>query len=152
MHLVQRTGRVAAHDGHSVRISFDKLGDCANCKLGFGCGIGPVVGMMKSSCEMYLSAADPKVENLAPGDVVSVGIDARQLALQALLTYLLPLIGLVLGGLCAVLIVPRPDDLNIGIGALAGMIVAYLGICAARYSFDLDIALQPQILRRSIGR
>ena len=148
--LVQRTGRVVAHDGYSVRIAFNRLSDCANCESGFGCGIGPVVGMMKSTCVIRLSTADPAVAVLSAGDRVCVGINARQLTVQVLLVYLLPVIGLLVGAVCAGTFVPGASDLDVGIGALVGLFGTYLGARGLRVSLDLDTALQPRIAQRLV--
>ena len=150
--LLERTGRVISNDGHAVRIAFEKLGDCANCRTGSGCGIGPVLGMNGSSCLMRLGAEQPDADRLAPGDLVRIGVNARQLTVHVLLVYLLPLAGLAGGAVCAGAIEQGPNDLAVGIGAIAGLLCAYIGARALRYFVDLDTGLQPNIKRLSVGR
>jgi len=81
-----------------VRVGFDRLEHCQRCLQGEGCGAGLFSQLfVPRSATLWLrSSQDWRV-----GSRIRVGLPPRQLMLAALTLYGLPLVGMLVGMICA---------------------------------------------------
>ena len=115
--LYQR-GKVAGLDGSTAHIIFEPLGGCAVCAG--GCGLAALVTMISTGQRAALRVGVGTQSQLAVGDVVRVGIDARRLLRLIFATYLLPLIGMLAGAVAVTTLTPATGDVGALSGAAAG--------------------------------
>jgi len=115
--LYQR-GKVAGLDGDTAHIVFEPLDGCAACAG--GCGLAPLATLIGSRRRAALRIGGGAQSELAVGDVVRVGIDARPLLRLIFATYLSPLIGMVVGAVAVTMLTPATGDVGALSGAVAG--------------------------------
>lgn len=113
-------GVVLAVDSGRARIAVD-TGGCASCGHGGSCGIGRLAAARRRTVvEVAATGA------WRPGTRVSLQLDEAQLALGAVLGYLLPALGLLAGALAGDAL--GGTDASVAAGAAAGAAVVLLAL------------------------
>ncbi len=113
-----QSGRIVRLEDGIARIVFSPPAGCASC-AGGGCGIVLLGAPGNSGCRVV--QIDVRAQpDLAVGDPVRVGIDARRLLKLVCITYLSPLLGLLAGYAVLTALAPASGDLGAMSGVLAG--------------------------------
>ena len=140
---LQQTGRISAVTAGQAEIVFDSLAGCAGCQG--KCGIALVVELLSKDRRNRMRLA---VESdLATGDRVRVSIAASRLLLLVGLTYLLPIVGLVLGAVMASAWWPAAGDAAALAGALLGAALAVIPALVLRRQQPSPSWLGAQVMR-----
>lgn len=121
--LYQR-GRVLRLDRGAAHIDFESLGGCSACTSGDGCGIAVIASMTRAGSRTALRVETGSRPNVAVGDLVQVGIDARRLLQLVFETYCVPLIGIASGAVAVSLLLPDTGDAGALLGSVGGGLVA----------------------------
>ena len=142
--MIEETGTVIAEEGSGVWIQVAGEGACPRCREGGGCGQQSMARLLGDRVRRVL--VDNSI-GARIGDRVLMGVEPHALVMASVVTYLLPLIGLILGALVADAAGTGGDGVTIA-GALAGGAVA---VAAGRYlnhRTALGARLRPRLLRR----
>lgn len=126
-----RTGQVIAREARGLLVCFERLAACESCKA---------CGRDGKDTSAYVQG------EAQVGDRVEVEMPEAQVLKASLLTYLLPLCGLLLGLLAGSLIKPMNELLMVGLGLLF-MGVSLVGLRAADRRLFKRRAWQPRVLR-----
>ena len=139
--MITETGRVVALHGEQAWIETINAGSCAKCSLQAACG------------QRLLSAAFGRtrhlVVNIAAGQTlrvdarVEVGIPETGLLKAAVLAYLVPLLGLLLGATGGQQLAGEGGAV---LGAVGGLVLALAGVRLLLNSSRLNIS-EPKLLR-----
>jgi|GEM_PF-6423050 len=113
-----QSGRIVRLEDGIAHIAFAPPVGCASC-AGGGCGIALLAGPGNSGCRVVQVDVRAQPE-LAVGDPVRVGIDARRLLKLVCITYVLPLLGLLAGYAVLTTLAPASGEPGAISGALAG--------------------------------
>ncbi len=120
--LFQR-GRVVSLDGTTAQIAFESVGGCAACHGGQGCGLATFAALFATPDQSVLAVRFSAPLELAIGDAVRVGINARRLLQLTVATYLGPLVGIGIGAVAGSTLVPAAGDLAAVVGAVVGALL-----------------------------
>jgi sigma-E factor negative regulatory protein RseC len=116
---------------------------CERCASGKGCG-GGVLGALLGD-RLHKIKVTSHIPGLKVGDQVELGMSAADLLGAAMLVYLLPLSGLLLGALAGGVLAGFSNDMVTIFGALAGLALG--GLVTRRINHAKRWSLQPKILR-----
>jgi sigma-E factor negative regulatory protein RseC len=119
---------------------------CRRCAEGRGCG-GDVLGRLLGDRlrEVRVRTGDLA---LCQGDEVLIGVDERTLLGASFVMYLLPLLAMLAGGLCAAGLWPASGEPGVMLGAGGGFVAGLA--CARRYgrSRRADARFEPRVIAR----
>ena len=121
-------GTVASAAQGSALIEVDGKPACDACAKHVGCGLGPVMTLFGSGRARTLVVPDPWPQRLTTGDRVRISLPATSLTGYAVLSYGMPLVGLVGGAILAVAVIPSAGDGVAILGAVIGALVVSLSI------------------------
>ncbi len=127
MTVISQAAEVVAVDSMSVRLSACEKKGCASCHLAGGCGQGLWARWLTSSSTTTFELPHPGFE-LHPGDRVELVVLPTDMMKAALLQFLLPLLGLLLGALMA----EQAGMASLLWTALSGLLGLVLGLLLAR--------------------
>ncbi|NLD52444.1 MAG: SoxR reducing system RseC family protein [Clostridiales bacterium] len=125
-----RTGRVTREAQHGVEVCFERLAACHGCNA---------CGREKKSTTVFVYG------KASVGDTVSVEMPDAQVLRASLLTYLLPLAGL-LGGLMAGSAVASGKDGVVVLSGLVGLAISVLLLKEVDRRLAKRTAWQPRIV------
>jgi sigma-E factor negative regulatory protein RseC len=121
--MLYQRGIVAEIRGQMARVEFIRSGSCGGCSGNQGCGLGPLLAMLRParphSLEIDISCGGASA--LKVGDTVRIAMAGNQLLKIVSLAYLLPLLGMLSGALLASRAVPDAADIGVLAGALSGL-------------------------------
>ena len=132
--MLERAGTIVHRNATRVEVRLDAVNTCAGCAATGGCGIGPLVNLLRrrpEACVLELAVA----ADLQVGDRVRVRLAAPSVLRAATVAYGLPLAGIFCGASLAAALAPSAIDGWAAGGALAGLAVGlFLGRRLARQS------------------
>lgn len=142
--MIEETGTVVGEQQDRVWVRVVSDGGCPRCREGGGCGQQSMARLLGDRVRQVLvdNAIGARV-----GDRVLLGVEPHALLWASLITYLLPLAGLIGGALLGELIGGGGDAFTIA-GAVLGVVLA---VAAGRYltrRSPVRALLQPQLLKR----
>jgi sigma-E factor negative regulatory protein RseC len=121
--MLTESALVIRRDGNRVELELQRSSACDHCELNQGCGTGALGRLLGRRSRPLAIETDTDCK---PGDRVLLELPESALVRASLLLYGLPLLGLLLGGLLAVLLAV-PEWLAVGIavfGLFAGFKLA----------------------------
>ncbi len=121
--LYQR-GTVVGLEGDLARIEFEPIASCAACAGGRGCGFAPIAGFVSGRRSSRLAIDISGQPIVGIGDTVRVGIDAGRFLWLVFSTYVLPLVGFIIGAVLIATVVPGAGDVGALLGAMVGGLLA----------------------------
>ena len=124
--MLTESARVTRREGNRVELELQRGSACGDCELSQGCGTGALGRLLGRRSRPLILETD---RDCGPGDEVVLALPESALVRASLLLYGLPLLGLVLGGWLAMLLV-LPEWLVVaiaGAGLFAGFKIASLG-------------------------
>lgn len=144
--MITERARVLRVERDVAWVQCESQSGCARCAAGEGCGAGLFSRLLRQRLQEMPLALPDRLENLAAGDHVLLGLSEAAVQNAALLAYGLPLAGVLLGAFGGNLF--PGDDPGAALGAVLGLVAgAWL---ARRLSTRLagDPSLQPVLLHR----
>lgn len=126
-------------------VRYDRKTGCCNCNAGFDCSI-PTLNELVPQNEHPLQI--PNHQLLKPGQRVEVGIAEGALLRSAMLVYMMPLLGMMLGGI--LLQYWLGTDAFAALGTLLGGGVAFILVRSLVYRLGKQSKYQPIILQIGI--
>lgn len=143
MKLIEERAVIAAVDEDGgAWVHADSGSGCNGCSASGACGTA-LLGRALGRPAQQLRVDNPA--GLPPGTPVVLGMAPGALLLGAVLTYLFPLVGLLIGGVLGAMLVPG-RDLPVGAGGVVGMLLCLQ--FARRLLRGKAHVLSPQLLRR----
>jgi len=145
--LIREQGRIIHTQAGRALVEARSRLDCARCAEGRGCG-GGLLGRWLGDRLSQVEASNP--ENHPSGSWVELGLDERYLLLAALIVYLPPLLGLLLGASLAHLMLAVSEGwviLSALVGFAMGLLLGRV-LLAGRGRAQL---FAPAIVRRLSG-
>jgi sigma-E factor negative regulatory protein RseC len=123
---IEERGVVVAADADWATIRMQRQSTCGSCSARSGCGNGVLAEVLGRRVLEFRLA---NVDDLRPGDRVTLGIHDRALVSGALIMYLLPLLGLIATPVILGWVLPGVSE---GWRILAGAGGLVLGLIAVR--------------------
>lgn len=144
--MLEEQARVLAVEEGAVWVEADRRRGCARCEAGQGCG-GGVLGRLTTRGSSRVRALNA-LQDLAEGDEVVLGLDEQLLVRGSIMTYLVPLITMLLAAIFAEQFLQTSDLAVAAFGAVglgAGLLILRM------YSRGLqhNARFQPRVLRRA---
>ena len=136
--MIDAPGTIAALDGEYAIVHMDETG-CGRCPEEGGCG-GNNLGKMLCSAPRTFRVLNPKHSSV--GDRVVITIAEGAVRRSATLAYGLPLLALFLGAFGGLAMAGEAGAI---IGAISGLLVAWLGLRYAHRSVTPDRRSEPYI-------
>lgn len=122
--MVIEQGVVEERTNSGIWVLTSAKSACSSCSAKAGCGSNLLARFVGSKNAVHVTV-DREI-HLQKGDVVEIGVAEHAVVVASLLSYLVPLVGLVVGALiCA-----SGGDLTSILGAIFGM---FAGVFAARF-------------------
>lgn len=145
--MIEESGQVVSLEAGAVWVATSRKTTCSSCSANAGCGQGLLDKLAISSQRGTVRALTDL--NLAVGDSVVIGLREDALVRASLQAYLLPLLGLFVGAMCA-------DSLALGepVAIAAGFVGFAAGGLWVRWDGRRQLAnsaLQPVVLRALLG-
>ncbi|MCP1726671.1 sigma-E factor negative regulatory protein RseC [Natronospira proteinivora] len=145
--MIREQGRIVRTQAGRAWIEARSRLDCPRCAEGRGCG-GGLLGRWLGDRLNRVEAANP--DNHPSGSWVELGLDERDLFIAALLVYLPPLFGLLLGATLAQVFLGLAEGWVVLL-ALLGLALGLLPGRALLSGGGRDRRFAPAILRRLSG-
>jgi sigma-E factor negative regulatory protein RseC len=149
---IVESGRVLSSEEGALWVAADKSGACGNCSAKVGCGTSLLASFFtpKGDHEIVVRAllsAELREQTFTPGQMVELAIDKNAFVKIALVSYLVPLTGLLAG----VILAARNIEVLVVFAALAGLFLG--GWLASRIlrNWRNNELMQPIVLRRCIS-
>lgn len=143
-HIIVEPGRIVAIDAAGVLIETQRNSTCSSCSAQKACGHGILntqSGRPNQRTLIPLNAAQRSQYRI--DEAVELTIDERLLVRAALLMYLLPLLGLLLGASLAATL--APGDISAAFGALAGFVLALYGVRRSTIAKENEASFSPRV-------
>ena len=125
--MLEQDAIVDSVAGDFARVVAQPQAACNSCNAGNACGTSLLARLLPARKRQFLVR---NTVGAAPGDRVVIGLDESALQTISLLLYLLPLVGLIGGGVLGLVIA---DTLRIADQEPISITVALLGIAIAFY-------------------
>lgn len=116
--MIEETGVVVAVAGDLVEVETRRQGACGSCSATGACGTSLLARYLGRK-PLVLRALNRA--GAAPGDTVIVGVPEDGLVSASLAAYLVPLLGLMAGGMAGQALLPAGGDAATTLGGLAGL-------------------------------
>lgn len=151
--MIEESARVIACDGGYAIVETHAKAACGSCSSEQGCSTSVLAGLFKRR-QNRLKVLNPI--QAKPGQRVVIGLDERALVIASLLTYLLPLLFLILGAI-AVQELARYwawplGELSSIVGGLSGLIIGLGLVSRLASGKHREVSFQAVILRQEIGQ
>jgi positive regulator of sigma E activity len=124
-----RTGKVIQAEGETLSVCFDSLQSCENCGL---------CGSRKDSVLVLIGKGNI-------GDMVEVEMPDAKVLKASMITYLVPLIGLIIGLAFGAFLNPA-NDLAILLFGIIGFVLTMIGVKAIDRRMGQNPRWQPRIV------
>ena len=98
--MLTESARVIRRDGKLVELELQRVSACGHCELSQGCGTGAIGRLLGRRSRPLIIETD---QDCRAGDQVVLAMPESALVRASLLLYGLPILGLLLGGLGAML-------------------------------------------------
>lgn len=151
--MIEETALISRLDGEFALVAPESSGGCGNCSSNATCGAGAMAQAIGGGRRTLLRARNPI--GACPGQRVVIGIAEAQLNKAAILTYLLPLVGLILGAVlgeaAAGLLIEGSREPGAILGGLLGLAAVFVWLRGYSSRNADNTALQPVILRHASG-
>lgn len=131
-------GSIAAVDGDDALVRMDE-GGCGRCREPGGCGGNNVASLL---CATPRTFRVPNPDGRAVGERVRVRVLAGSVSRSALYAYAFPLLALLVGALAGSALAGEAGAIG---GAIAGLLVGWLGLRRAQRRHTGDCRFQPSI-------
>lgn len=142
--MIEERGRVVALGGDGIWVETVQRSSCHSCAAKPGCGTGLLGDFWSSASRIYVPVAPSELSGLALHDTVVIGISENTLASSALVVYLLPLLGMLVGAQVGSLLAAEPGAI---IAALCGLVVGGFGVRWFGNRNRNNPSMVPQFLR-----
>jgi len=141
--MIIEQARVSRVEGERVWVECTTRTACEHCQAAKNCGTSAISKALPKRTQQLMVQSSLEVE---PGQVVEIGIPEDSLVRSALVVYLWPLLGMVVGAMLGQQLWPSVELAVIGCSVAGGVLGALL---AKRWSARQvqGRALQPQVLR-----
>ncbi|RDE22695.1 hypothetical protein DV711_08945 [Motiliproteus coralliicola] len=126
-----------------VRVETVRRSACDSCRSQSGCG-QKLLAELGQAQRFQILVANPKQFTLKPGDRIELGIEESSFLQASLITYLLPLFGLVLFALLGQGM-GLAEPLQIAMG-FAGLLIGFIGVRYWDRGERQGCQLQPKIV------
>lgn len=148
--MIIEPGRVVRVEDRHVLVETAGRSGCARCEAGTGCG-GVLMGRLLGDRLHMVRALDGGVEDLAPGDQVSLGLSESALVRSAAVAYLVPLAG-IFTGLLSTRWLFGPGDGIAALGAVAGLVIGGFAARALARRAEGSSQYHPIVIGRGCRR
>lgn len=143
--MILERGRVERLEGPSAWVQCSSRSACQRCASGQGCG-GGLLGSLLGD-RLHRVRVDMREIELRPGDQVELGIREIGLVWAAIIAYLLPLAGLLLGAIAAGAMAGFDSDGFTLAGGLAGLLLAIAASRRLSAHIGPRLDLSPHVVR-----
>ena len=118
-----QTGIVVDARADRIRIEFIRSGSCGGCANDQGCGLGPILALLRPTRPQSVELDSRSLEfELNVGDTVRLVLAGHQLLKIVGLAYLLPILGMFIGAWLAAKTIAGAPDISAVAGALTGLL------------------------------
>lgn len=126
--MIEESARVVAIEGCTVWLETIRQSTCEACSSRSGCG-QYVVSKLQPERMNLLKVTLDEGEDYPEGSMVRLGIPDGMVLKSAMIVYMLPLVGLIVGALLvAYLDILEWQDANAAMGGLLGLVLGLLGV------------------------
>ncbi len=125
--MIEQPARVIAADADWVEIEAQRQTGCSGCSAQTGCGVSLLDRVLG---RRPLRLRLPNAINAQPGDKVLLGIADDELLKAAVIAYLLPLLGLLVGAMIGAWLFPRLGLGSNELWSLAGGVLGFTLVLA----------------------
>ena len=144
--MIEETAFVVKTDDEFAWVDAQRQSACGQCSAQKGCGTGVLAGVFGKKMSNIKAINTAHAE---PGDVVIVGLRESSLLKSAFISYLLPLIFMLLGAVLSRNFFNIQNETGIILGALCGFAISlfFLRNYSERIKHNPDY--QPVVLRKA---
>jgi sigma-E factor negative regulatory protein RseC len=146
--MIEETGVVVSVNGETAEVETRRQGACGSCSANGACGT--------SLLAQYLGRRPLllRAHNLAgagPGDRVVVGVPEEGLIWASVAAYLVPLLGLMAGGMAGAGLLPDWKEIASTLGGLSGLALGLIWMARFGRAHAQDPRYRAVVLRRVSG-
>lgn len=145
--MIKETGKVISIDTNGVWVETIQQSACQSCAAQKGCGQSLIAKATGKTTAIWVLADNHHLKSLKVDDQVVIGIPENVVVMGTLLTYLLPLILMVIGVLVAYEL--SASDFFVAIGAIVGLACGGLLVRLHSYLNHTNSDVQPMVLEWS---
>ncbi|MFV8781784.1 SoxR reducing system RseC family protein [Microbulbifer sp. SA54] len=145
--MIEERGRIVALGGDGIWVETVQRSSCHGCAAKSGCGTGLLSDFWSSASRVYVPVPQRQLSSLGLHDAVVIGISENTLATSALVVYLLPLVGLLVGAQAGNVLGAEPLAIA---GALFGLVAGGIGVRWFGHRNRSNPSMTPQFLRAEI--
>jgi sigma-E factor negative regulatory protein RseC len=146
--MIEETGVVVGVTGDLAEVETKRQGACGSCSASGSCGTS-LLARYLGRRPLLLRATNGV--GAVPGDTVVVGVPEGGLLRASLAAYLVPLLGLMGGGLAGDGLLPGGGEAASALGGLAGLALGLAWLGRFGRSHGEDPHYRPVVLRRVSG-
>jgi sigma-E factor negative regulatory protein RseC len=146
--MIEETGAVLSIEGDFAEVETRRQGACGSCAASGACGTSLLAGYFGRR-PLVLRALNRA--GAAPGDAVIVGVPEGGLMRASVVAYLIPLLGLMAGGITGQMLAPAAGEVATTLGGLAGLAVGLGWFGRFGRKHGRDPRYQAVVLRRVAG-
>ncbi len=146
--MIEQTVKIVAIEGDQAWIESLSLHGCARCEAGEGCG-GGIFAKLFSNKQFRM-----KIDNtlsLQQGDKVVIGIQDSAVTNASFISYILPLLGLIVGALLGSLFDPIGSESWTLVGAVLGISISFLMSKLSLNSDSFKARYTPTMIRKELS-
>lgn len=147
--MLEEQATVLAVESNAVWVEADRQVGCERCEAGQGCGGGVLGKLVKRGTSRVRALTD--LNDLQTGEQVVIGLDERLLVRGSLMTYLLPLITMLVAAIVADQWL-QTTDLAVAAAGMFGLGIGLLVLRAYTQRLIRRGEFQPRVLRRATGQ
>lgn len=148
--MIEESGRIVRLDGDYAVVDTERRSSCNSCSVQKGCGSGSLAQLFGTRTHQIRALNRIGAQ---AGDEVVLGIDETMLVRGSILVYLLPLLGLIAGGLLGQTLSPQLNlsgsELPSILGALAGLGLSFAWLVRRNRHWARQGSFQAEIIRRT---
>jgi sigma-E factor negative regulatory protein RseC len=146
-HWITEKATVLSCEPDALWVAADKTSACGSCKAKSGCGTSLLAKLGIEQIAVRATLPPALIyEHFVEGEWVELAIDRHAFVKVALLMYLLPLAGLLMG----VLLLQGADDWQVALAACVGLFFGGFLTCVLLKHWRNAESLQPVVLRRCL--
>lgn len=146
--MIEENGIVISVDGDLAEVETQRQGSCGSCSANGACGTSLVARYLGRK-PLHLHARNRA--GAAPGDRVVVGVPEDGLVMASLAAYLVPVLGLMAGGMAGAGFFPAVGEAASTIGGFAGLGLGLLWLGRYGRAHAQDPRYRAVVLRRVSG-
>ncbi len=143
--MIIEHGVVVATEAGDAWVQTRRKTACGGCNEQSGCGVGAIDRWLGLRATV-VRVANP--DGATVGEEVRIGLDERALVIASGVVYLLPLLGLLLGGVLTQWWIAPMSEWPLAAGAALGFVAALAGARRLSKRLAEDLRYKPVILRR----